>query len=176
MLAGSIDLTHAQTALTLLSIMSSSGDNVGHQFGSETKDEPDSSVSSPEYRTLCRSYSKVVDVVKVQQAAIWDDLFTRGYIPSSVRQYTINDGITDEMKTHRVLDALLAKVKVNPNAYHGFREVLKSDSPWGDDIVGLLDKYYQDELANDQSRTTEMGKQGDSKEGIKSQLLYSLDP
>ncbi len=151
--------------------MSLPGGKEGDESEPEAREETDS-VNSPEYRTLRRAYLKVVAHVRIQKAVIWDALFSESYIPTNIHKYTLTDGISDEMKTRKVLDALLTKVISNPAAYHGFIRILKSDSTWGDDMVAVLDEFYVKECAaskpGDESQSTlsadNLGEQG--REGI----------
>ncbi len=121
----------------------------------KARDETDSGSVSPEYRTLRKSYSLVLDIVKVQQSAICDALFQSEYIPDSVHEYTGTDGIPEEQKSRKMLDTFLNVVKSTPVAYHGFVKILKSASFSADDVVGQLDRCYEQERGAAQIRPAE---------------------
>ncbi len=106
----------------------------------ETDSEP--YASSPEYLTLRRSFKQVVDCVTLQPTSIRSALFAKGYIPDEVRAYTTTNGISDECKAQKLLDAVLARVKLNPDVYHGFLKILGNERPWTDDIIKHLEGCF----------------------------------
>ncbi len=124
----------------------------------KARDETDSGSVSPEYRTLRKSYSLVLDIVKLHLSAISDGLFQSGYISDNLHEYTDTDGIPQEQKSCKMLDKFLNVVKSTPVAYDGFLKILRSSSssfPAADDVIGHLDRCYEQECAATQIRPAE---------------------
>ncbi len=97
---------------------------------------------STEYRTLRNCYPELVEHVKLQLTTISSALFSKSYIPNNIHEYSTNDGVSDEKKAKKLLDAVLAKVKLNPDTYHGFVDILGREGSWADDIIKHLEDRF----------------------------------
>ncbi len=97
---------------------------------------------STEYRTLRNCYPELVEHVKLQLTTISSALFSKSYIPNNIHEDSTSDGVSDEKKAKKLLDAVLAKVKLNPDTYHGFVDILGREGPWADDIIKHLKDHF----------------------------------
>ena len=98
--------------------------------------------AAPEYLTLRGSYTRLIAHVKTQTGEICDNLFEKGYISSTVRDYVRTDAIPDDAKARRLIDALVDKVEQEPSVYYGFIDILKGE-PSADNIVKELEELFQ---------------------------------
>ncbi len=99
--------------------------------------------TTPEYLAFQKYYENVIGTVKEQPGAICDALFAKGYVPTSVRDFTRNMSILDEVKAQKLVDTMIDRIGKDPNVFHGFVDILKGPST--DDIVTLLQKAYDTE-------------------------------
>ncbi len=99
--------------------------------------------TTPEYLAFRKCYENVIGTVKEQPGAICDALFAKGYVPTSVRDFTRNMSILDEVKAQKLVDTIIGRIYDNPNVFHGFVDILKGPST--DDIVTLLQEAYDTE-------------------------------
>ena len=101
--------------------------------------------STPEYLALRNSYRLVVTHVSTQTSDICGALFEKGYVPPAVLNYVTTDGIPSDKKAEKVVSTLMTKVELDPNVYHGFMSILKSEGPWADAIIKELEEAYKAE-------------------------------
>ena len=99
--------------------------------------------TTPEYLAFRKCYENVIGTVKEQPGAICDALFAKGYVPTSVRDFTRNMSILDEVKAQKLVDTMIDRIGKDPNVFHGFVDILKGPST--DDIVTLLQEAYDTE-------------------------------
>ena len=99
--------------------------------------------TTPEYLAFRKCYENVIATVKEQPGAICDALFAKGYVPSSVRDFTRNMSILDEVKAQKLVDTMIDRIEHDPNVFHGFVNIL--EGPSTDDIVRLLQEAYDTE-------------------------------
>ena len=93
---------------------------------------------------------------KSQLGDICDALFENGLIPPTVCDYVSTDGIQDEKKAKRLINALMGKVEADPSTYYRFMSVLKNEGPWADTIVEQLEEAFKAEQARaDSDRLSE---------------------
>ena len=78
---------------------------------------------------------------KAQPAAYADSLFSNGYIPDEVLEFSRLNGVTDSDKSRKILDAIISGIKLNPSVFHGFIEAIAGPST--DDVVKKLHNSYE---------------------------------
>ncbi len=94
----------------------------------------------PGYLSLQENFEALVSTFKAQPAAYADTLFSNGYIPDEVLEYTRLNGVLDSEKSRKILDTLIHRIELNPSVFHGFIAAIASPST--DDVVKkLLDTY-----------------------------------
>ena len=61
---------------------------------------------SPEYLSFQETFEAFVSTFKAQPAAYADSLFSNGYIPDEVLEYSRLNGVMDSNKSRKILDAI----------------------------------------------------------------------
>ena len=82
--------------------------------------------TTPEYVALQKCFESVIAVVKIDPGSLCDALFSEGYVPESVRNYTRMDALPDENKARKLIDTVIDQIKEDPNVFHHFLGTLKS--------------------------------------------------
>ena len=82
--------------------------------------------TTPEYAALQKCFESVIAVVKIDPGSLCDALFSKGYVPESVRNYTRMDALPDENKARKLIDTVIDQIKEDPNVFHHFLGTLKS--------------------------------------------------
>ena len=101
--------------------------------------------STAEYLTLRKSYTKLVAYITPQAGDVCGALFEKGYVPPAVLDHVTTQGIPNSEKAQKLVGALMATVELDPNVYHGFISILKSEGPWADSIVEQLEEAFKPE-------------------------------
>ena len=99
--------------------------------------------TTPEYLAFRKCYENVIATVKEQPGAICDALYAKGYVHTSVRDFTRNMSILDEVKAQKLVDTIIDRIEHDPNVFHGFVDIIKGPST--DDIVRILQEAYDTE-------------------------------
>ncbi len=103
-----------------------------------TQATPDHSL---EYLSFQDNFEALVSTFKAQPAAYADSLFSNGYIPDEVLEFSRLNGVTDSDKSRKILDAVIHRIEVNPSVFHGFIEAIAGPST--DDVVKKLHNSYE---------------------------------
>ncbi len=96
---------------------------------------------SPEYLSVQENFEALVSTFKAQPAAYADSLFSNGYIPDEVLEYSRLNGVMDSDKSRKMLDAIIHRITLNPNVFLGFIAAIAGPST--DDIVKKLHDSYE---------------------------------
>ncbi len=96
---------------------------------------------SPEYLSFQENFEALVSTFKAQPAAYADSLFSNGYIPDEVLEYSRLNGIMDSDKSRKILDAIIHQIKLNPSVFEGFITAIAG--PSADDVVKKLHDSYE---------------------------------
>ncbi len=96
---------------------------------------------SPEYLSFQENFEALVSTFKAQPAAYADSLFSKGYIPDAVLEYSRLNGVLASDKSRKILDAIISGIKLNPSVFHGFIEAIAGPST--DDVVKKLHDSYE---------------------------------
>ena len=99
--------------------------------------------TTPEYASLQKCYESIIAVVKIDPGSLCDALFSKGYVPESVRNYTRIDTLPDENKARKLIDNVIDQIKEDPNVFYHFLEILKSSHY--DKLKKKLTECYQSE-------------------------------
>ncbi len=78
---------------------------------------------------------------KAQPAAYADSLFSNGYIPDKVLEYSRLNGVMDSDKSRKILETITHRIENNPSVFHGFIETIAGPST--DDVVKKLHDSYE---------------------------------
>ena len=123
----------------------------------------DESNTTPEYVAFRHCYEKLISTVSAQPDAFCNILFSKGYIPESVRNFTRNRSILDEEKAGKLIDTVIDRIKVSPSVFYGFMEVLKTPST--DHMAQTLQHCFDNECERlkqcPQSQKTDEDSSGD---------------
>ena len=96
---------------------------------------------SPEYLSFQENFEALVSTFKAQPAAYADSLFSNGYIPDEVLEYSRLNGVMNSDKSRKILDAIISGIKLNPSVFHGFITAIAGPST--DDVVKKLHNNYE---------------------------------
>ncbi|XP_064407537.1 uncharacterized protein LOC135352306 isoform X4 [Halichondria panicea] len=96
---------------------------------------------SPEYLSIQENFEALVSTFKAQPAAYADSLFSNGYIPDEVLEYSRLNGVMDSDKSRKILDTIIHRIKLNPSVFHGFIAAIAGPST--DDVVKKLHDSYE---------------------------------
>ena len=96
---------------------------------------------SPEYLSFKENFEALVSTFKAQPAAYADSLFSNGYIPDEVLEFSRLNGVMDSNKSRKILDAIISGIKLNPSVFHGF--IAAITGPSTDDVVKKLHNSYK---------------------------------
>ena len=96
---------------------------------------------SPEYLSFQENFEALVSTFKAQPAAYADSLFSNGYIPDEVLEYSRLNGVMDSDKSRKILDTIIHRIKLNPGVLHGFITAIAGPST--DDVVKKLHDSYK---------------------------------
>ncbi|XP_064407491.1 uncharacterized protein LOC135352241 isoform X2 [Halichondria panicea] len=96
---------------------------------------------SPEYLSFQENFEALVSTFKAQTAAYADSLFSNGYIPDEVLEYSRLNGVMDSDKSRKILDTIIHRIKLNPSVFHGFIAAIAGPST--DDVVKKLHDSYE---------------------------------
>ena len=96
---------------------------------------------SPEYLSIQENFEALVSTFKAQPAAYADSLFSNGYIPDEVLEYSRLNGVMDSDKSRKILDTIIHQIKLNPSVFHGFIAAIAGPST--DDVVKKLHDSYE---------------------------------
>ncbi|XP_064407315.1 uncharacterized protein LOC135352084 [Halichondria panicea] len=96
---------------------------------------------SPEYLSFQDNFEALVSTFKAQPAAYADSLFSNGYIPDEVLEYSRLNGVMDSDKSRKILDTIIHRIKLNPSVFHGFIAAIAGPST--DDVVKKLHDSYE---------------------------------
>ncbi|XP_064407317.1 uncharacterized protein LOC135352086 [Halichondria panicea] len=96
---------------------------------------------SPEYLSIQENFEALVSTFKTQPAAYADSLFSNGYIPDEVLEYSRLNGVMDSDKSRKILDTIIHRIKLNPSVFHGFIAAIAGPST--DDVVKKLHDSYE---------------------------------
>ncbi len=96
---------------------------------------------SPEYLSFRENYEALVSTFRAQPAAYADSLFSNGYIPDEVLEYSRLSGVMDSEKSRKILDAIIHRIELNPSVFHGF--IAAIPGPYTDDVVKKLHDSYE---------------------------------
>ncbi|XP_064407279.1 uncharacterized protein LOC135352075 isoform X4 [Halichondria panicea] len=96
---------------------------------------------SPEYLSFQENFEALVSTFKAQPAAYADSLFSNGYIPDEVLEYSRLNGVMDSDKSRKILDTIIHRIKLNPSVFHGF--IVAIACPSTDDVVKKLHDSYE---------------------------------
>ena len=83
-------------------------------------------ILTPEYLAFRTCYEQVIRVAKIDPGSLCDALFSRGYIPESVRDYTRTDSLPDENKARKLIDNVIDHIRDDPKVFHEFINILES--------------------------------------------------
>ena len=100
-----------------------------------------SRLHSPEYLSFQENFEALVSTFKAQPAAYADSLFSKGYIPDENLEFSRLNGVIDSDKSRKILDAIIHRIEVNPNVFHGFIAAIAGPST--DDVVKKLHNSYE---------------------------------
>ncbi len=96
---------------------------------------------SPEYLSFQKNLEALVSTFKAQPAAYADSLYSNGYIPDEVLEYSRMNGVMGSNKSRKILDAVIDRIKLNPSVFHGFIAAIAGPST--DDVVKKLHDSYE---------------------------------
>ncbi len=96
---------------------------------------------SPEYLSFQENFEALVVTFKAQPAAYADSLFSNGYIPDEVLEYSRLNGVMDSDISRKILDVIVHGIKLNPSVFHGFITAIAGPST--DDVVKKLHDTYE---------------------------------
>ncbi len=96
---------------------------------------------SPEYLSFQENFEALVSTFRAQPAAYADSLFSNGYIPDEVHEYSRLNGVMDSDKSRKILDAIIHRIKLNPSVFEGFIAAIAG--PATDDVVKKLHDSYE---------------------------------
>ncbi len=96
---------------------------------------------SPEYLSFQENFEALVSTFKAQPAAYADRLFSNGYIPDEVREFSRLNGVMDSDKSRKILDAIIHQIEFSPTVFHGFIKAIAAPST--DDVVKKLHDSYE---------------------------------
>ncbi len=100
---------------------------------------------SPEYDTLRKSYTVLVDHIKSQPGVFCDRLFQDGLATDEVCEFVRNPQNQKSEKARKLIDFVMSCVKKDPQAYNTFIKVLKQDpNSWSKEVIEHLQKKYED--------------------------------
>ncbi len=105
--------------------------------------------STAEYLTLKKSYTMVIDHVKVQPGVTCNEFFANGFITSQARDWMRTPGIPDYDKASKLIDNLIDKIKNDSDNFNRFMEILKKEGPSADDLVKKLKKSFEEEMTKE---------------------------
>ena len=97
--------------------------------------------TTPEYVALRKCYESIIAVVKTDPGSFCDALFSKGYVPETVRNYTRIDSLPDENKARKLIDTVIDQIKEDPKVFHDFLDTLKSSHY--ETIKKKLIEFYQ---------------------------------
>ena len=110
---------------------------------------------SPEYLSFQENFEALVSTFKAQPAAYADSLFSNGYIPDEVLEYSRLNGVMDSDKSRKILDTIIHRIKLNPSVFHGFIAAIAGPST--DDVVKKLhDSYERHKTATSRVKQTQL--------------------
>ncbi len=96
---------------------------------------------SPEYLSFQENFEALVSTFKAQPAAYADSLFSNGYIPDEILEFSRLNGVMDSDKSRKILDAIIHRIELNPSVFHSFIEAIAGPST--DDVVKKLHDSYE---------------------------------
>ncbi|XP_064407558.1 uncharacterized protein LOC135352317 [Halichondria panicea] len=96
---------------------------------------------SPEYLSFQENFEALVSTFKAQPAAYADSLFSNGYIPDEVLEYSRLNGVMNSDKSRKILDTIIHQIKLNPSVFHDFIAAIAGPST--DDVVKKLHDSYE---------------------------------
>ena len=96
-------------------------------------------MDSPEYKALARCYSRLLIYIRQAPNDIADHLRPSGILAPQDFSYLNNPGHDHDVKARRLLDAVLDRVKVDPQVYHTFVAALKAAGHWTEAAVSELE-------------------------------------
>ncbi len=96
---------------------------------------------SPEYLSFQENFGALVSTFKAQPAAYADHLFSNGYIPGEVFEFSRLNGVMDSDKSRKILDAIIDRIELSPIVFHGFIKAIATPST--DDVVKKLHDSYE---------------------------------
>ena len=97
------------------------------------------SISTPEYKAFQRNFQNIILHVQGQLDSIRVLLFQEGYIHRS--HLDDNKHEASETKAIQLMNLLLAKIQLDPKAFHGFIEILKNEH--GRELAQSLQECYE---------------------------------
>ncbi len=103
---------------------------------------------SPEYLSFQDNFEALVSTFRAQPAAYADSLFSNGYIPDEVLEYSRLNGVMDSDKSRKILDAIIHRIELNPSVFEGFITAIAGPST--DDVVKKLHDSYERHKTCDQ--------------------------
>lgn len=100
---------------------------------------------SPEYDTLRKSYTVLVDHIKAQPDLFCDRLFQAGLATDDVCEFVRNPHNRNSEKARNLIDSVMRCIKKDLQVFNTFVEVLKEDSEvWSKEVIEHLQKTYKD--------------------------------
>ena len=137
------------------------------------RDDDDSRRDTPEYHTMKKSANILLDFIKESPTKIGTAMFAAGFLSENQRdRVSATGGITDVDKAQILVNAMTDQVKMNPEAYHKFIDLLKEKAGESDIwVTPYLEKIERTYLSHKTFKVLLTGRAGAGKRTLIKGLL-----
>ena len=97
---------------------------------------------TPEYRTMVSCIKELTDTTARGVSGISDVLFARSLMSDEIHRKMMDTYLEDHKKASILIKDVSGQIKLNPEKFLVFVDVLKEDGPWTNDIVSHVLKEY----------------------------------
>ncbi len=97
---------------------------------------------TPEYKTMVSCIKNLTDTTARGVSGISDGLFARSLMSEEIHRKMMDNYLEDHKKASILIKDVSDQIKLNPDKFLVFVDVLKEDGPWTNDIVSHVLKEY----------------------------------
>ncbi len=99
-------------------------------------------IETPEYKTMVSCIKELTDTTARGVSGISDGLFARSLMSEEIHRKMMDNYLEDHKKASILIKDVSGQIKLNPETFLVFVDVLKDDGPWTNDIVSHVLKEY----------------------------------